>query len=307
MFAPALLLIAVAPPAKAPALSPAEQLTRAIAANKAISAKRATASSDDVAKVLEHSRAVVDKLLKADALKTGREFELASEAYADSFMFEPLQRVYELQLTAALLGDRDARVKLPQAWDRLVVSIGLGQRFGTAMHYSFETGGQEPYPMSSVPSSDVVAKAWKSLADLKPGATENEEVKRLAEEDQKDRTNFDRNTPGKMFLNDRKRRQRLAEIFQAGALTTAEDFSNAGLIQQHGEVPADYELAHECAVVAAVLKAPFGQSLCSVSYDRFLLSTGHRQRFGTQLGTMQRWWDRSNISPTQKRVLMAFE
>jgi hypothetical protein len=135
----------------------------------------------------------------------------------------------------------------------------------------------------------------RSLRSLLPveaqGATmqstkDNQELKRLCDEDQFDRTP----PPGKSidvaFLGprDKARLKRVKEIYRQNLLVTANDFDCAATVLQHGQVPEDFLLAHEFWVVA-ISKGKNDRdtlSLVAASEDRFLTNIGRPQRFGTQ-------------------------
>lgn len=117
-------------------------------------------------------------------------------------------------------------------------------------------------------------------------AKDNEELKRLSDEDQADRTppagkpiDWPNVTP-----RDRARLKRVKEIYTQNLLKTANDYDRAAIILQHGDVPEDYLLAHELWVVA-ISKGKNDKdtmSLAAASEDRFLMKIGRPQRFGTQ-------------------------
>jgi hypothetical protein len=126
-----------------------------------------------------------------------------------------------------------------------------------------------------------------------PGAQkDNAELERLFADDQSDRTTSE---GGKINWSvvgarDFDRRKRVMEVYAAGELRTAKDFYHAGMVLQHGNQSEDYLLCHEFCVAAVFLSASESGStwilkakwLAAASHDRFLLSIGRGQRFGTQ-------------------------
>jgi hypothetical protein len=73
-------------------------------------------------------------------------------------------------------------------------------------------------------------------------------------------------------------------LYREGKLVTGPDYLNAALVLQHGRAPEDFLLAHEFAVVAIGKgQASFASWLAAASEDRFLMTIGRKQRFGTQL------------------------
>ena len=120
-------------------------------------------------------------------------------------------------------------------------------------------------------------------APLKSEPKDNQELTRLMDEDQADRTppagkSIDWKVVGP---RDDARLKRVKEIYQQGQLMTGNDYFNVALLLQHGNTPDDYLLAHELAVVAISKKRGI-DSMAAVSEDRFLMSIGRPQRFGTQ-------------------------
>jgi len=86
------------------------------------------------------------------------------------------------------------------------------------------------------------------------------------------------------------RLKRVMELYIAGELKTGKDYFHAAMVLQHGKRPEDYLLCHELCV-AAVFKSGSSETadwlstakwLAAASEDRFLVSIGRPQRFGTQ-------------------------
>ena len=81
---------------------------------------------------------------------------------------------------------------------------------------------------------------------------------------------------------DLRRRTRVAELYAAGCLSTAKDFASAALIFQHGTVPEHYLQAYLFASRAVALGDVRETSMMALAIDRYLVSTGHKQLFGSQ-------------------------
>jgi hypothetical protein len=116
-----------------------------------------------------------------------------------------------------------------------------------------------------------------------PDAPDSAEIRRLAQEDQADRsrTFAEFQAGAKRFAaRDRERRRRMAQLLQEDRVVTAEDFDHAALLYQHGERPSDYLSARELAIVAG-MKGKYS-SLPALAEDRFLVSIHRPQRFGSQ-------------------------
>src|SRR5437870_3285091 len=82
---------------------------------------------------------------------------------------------------------------------------------------------------------------------------QSKELKKLYDDDQTDRTDFEKMDSAKlleMLKRDRTRRTRVAEIFAKGCLKSAEDYLNAATVFQHGEVPDHFYQAYIWAMKA---------------------------------------------------------
>lgn len=75
--------------------------------------------------------------------------------------------------------------------------------------------------------------------------------------------------------------KRVKELYSQNQLQTGNYYFNVALILQPSNTPEDYLLAHELSVVAISKKREV-ESLAAASEDRFLMSIGRPQRFGTQ-------------------------
>ena len=127
------------------------------------------------------------------------------------------------------------------------------------------------------PSLWAQSPATSSLKD-------NEELMRLYQEDQSDRTSKD----GKPIdwsavgPRDRAREARVKELYGNNQLHTGADYYHVAMILQHGGAPEDYLLAHELCIVAISKGEERAKWLAAASEDRFLISIGRPQRFATQ-------------------------
>src|SRR5689334_20663257 len=72
-----------------------------------------------------------------------------------------------------------------------------------------------------------------------------------------------------MVRADAERRQRTRELFDGGALTTANDFFAAAFVFQHGETPEDFLLAHVFAVRSLALGRTDAEWITAASLDRY--------------------------------------
>lgn len=106
-------------------------------------------------------------------------------------------------------------------------------------------------------------------------------VHELFLEDQKDReeANPDWN---KVSADDRRHREIVQKMLQAGELKTGQDYEDAAFIFQHGDKPQDYLLAHILAVDAIEKGRAAARWIAAATLDRYLQSVKEPQVFGTQ-------------------------
>ena len=118
----------------------------------------------------------------------------------------------------------------------------------------------------------------------------NAELRELFEADQLDRREGgDIDAIGR---RDRERRQRAAELFEAGVVVEADDFFHIAMLFQHGDSLEDWQRAHELALRAHQLGHAGAAWLAAAAYDRWLVNQGRPQKFGTQFrwdDEKQRW------------------
>jgi hypothetical protein len=82
---------------------------------------------------------------------------------------------------------------------------------------------------------------------------------------------------------DRARRLRIAGLMADHCLTTAADFRAAAMIFQHGEAPEHFFQAYLWARRATEMGDAFAKQLVALTIDRYLVSIGHKQLFGSQM------------------------
>lgn len=107
----------------------------------------------------------------------------------------------------------------------------------------------------------------------------SDEIKYLFETDQSDRLN------ALWVLNperDTIRLQRVKALYRAGLVTAPIDEYRAGMIYQHATCSDDYQTAHELAKAAADHGVAEARWLSHATYDRWQMSLGKPQTYGTQ-------------------------
>ena len=116
-------------------------------------------------------------------------------------------------------------------------------------------------------------------------ALRSQELTELVNADQKERDDWDNLTEDeklKMSENDLGRRKRVGEILGEGCFKTPEDYAAASLIYQHGNVPDHFFQAFVWASRAVALGDLNQKHLVTLTIDRYLISIGKKQLFGSQ-------------------------
>ena len=122
------------------------------------------------------------------------------------------------------------------------------------------------------------------------------ELKKLYKEDQIERLNIDFSQPQEalqrvtqeMMEHDKVRLARVHELINRKELKTGQDFLCAAMICQHSPRVEDYALAHLLALKASEMEyvpqegEPQPLWLAAAAKDRWLVSIGQPQDFGTQ-------------------------
>lgn len=133
----------------------------------------------------------------------------------------------------------------------------------------------------------VLAQGVPDATAVDNPSTAGAELKRLFDEDQAERTPV----PGKVtdwaavMLRDEARQRRVKELITSGSVSSGSDYYHAAMVMQHATEPDDYLLAHDLCVVAISKGEQQAKWLAAASLDRFLVSIGRPQRFGTQFSS----------------------
>ena len=165
-------------------------------------------------------------------------------------------------------------------------ALNLAVRAGCPLYVSeqvFQTLLEAEPPADAIQTSEarVVAAAKTSDVVALSAAEVSEELARMFAEDQADRTTqpFD---PQYVVPRDAARLARVKQLYHGQAIQTGEDYFHAAMILQHSPNTDDYLLAHEFCVSAIGAGVEQAKWLAAASEDRFLMSLGRPQRFGTQ-------------------------
>lgn len=111
------------------------------------------------------------------------------------------------------------------------------------------------------------------------------ELRDLVKADQKERDELDlsNNVDGdQLNKNDLIRRKRVGQIFAEGCMHTSEDYAAAALIYQHGDTSDHYYQAYIWANRSAEEGDLRQKQLAALAIDRYLISKGMKQLFGSQ-------------------------
>ncbi len=114
-------------------------------------------------------------------------------------------------------------------------------------------------------------------------AQDNSELKRMYEEDQYSRK-AEKIDWKELTKQDSTRRVRVGEMIKQDLLLTSNDFYHAAMIYQHGKDSISYKSAWEYSQKAFFMDKANENArwLSAASYDRYLLSIGKPQVYGTQ-------------------------
>jgi hypothetical protein len=117
-----------------------------------------------------------------------------------------------------------------------------------------------------------------------PPETDNLRLEELHLADQRDRERVYSSSKDADALRarDQTRRKEVAELMGRGEVNTGNDLYRAAVIYLHGAEPKDFLIAHRLAVLAAILGHRAARWLTAASHDRFLMSIGFAQNYGTQ-------------------------
>ncbi len=124
-------------------------------------------------------------------------------------------------------------------------------------------------------------------------ATDNDELRSIFEQDQADREGIadaGEAAWSAMAARDIERRARVNDLLAAGAVETGADHFHAAMVLQHGDTLASYRQACELAATARRLGDHRGAWLAAAALDRWLVSSGRPQRYGTQYQVKDGRW-----------------
>lgn len=125
-----------------------------------------------------------------------------------------------------------------------------------------------------------------SLSGQYDGAVEKR-IEEMFQADQADRQimterELTQDEATRLIANDFSRRQEVYSYISKGQVASGKAFHRAAFIFQHGDCSAHYKFASELAAKAIELGYKENKWIYAAALDRYLLSVGKREKFGTQ-------------------------
>ena len=119
------------------------------------------------------------------------------------------------------------------------------------------------------------------VLDGSPHPAISDRMRTIFSDDQEARTKEDIDWET-LSREDTERRAEVMGYLKKGQLTTGNDMYYAAFIFQHGNCPGHYQLANKLADKAMKLGYSDARWIYAATLDRYLLSVGKKQKFGTQ-------------------------
>ena len=124
--------------------------------------------------------------------------------------------------------------------------------------------------------TEIKQESEKGISEI-----DNAELIEIYENDQNDRKTDNINWQ-EVNKRDSLRRVRVNEIIDLNKIKTAKDYKNAAMVFQHGNDSTDYGKAVRFMKKAIDLDSTINKWLLAATTDRYLLSKGEPQIYGTQ-------------------------
>ncbi len=116
----------------------------------------------------------------------------------------------------------------------------------------------------------AASQSFAMQSSAQSATRDNEELKRMYQEDQSDRTLPTKSIDWSVVEpRDKARLARVKELYMQNKLQTGGDYFHAAMILQHSQASEDYLLAHELCVVAISKGNTDARALAAKSEDRF--------------------------------------
>ncbi len=117
-----------------------------------------------------------------------------------------------------------------------------------------------------------------------PPETDNLRIEELHISDQRDREHVYASAQEveTLRVRDSNRRQEVLDLMSRGEVNTPNDLYRSSVIFHHGTSPDDFLISHRLAVLASIQGHRGSRWLSAATLDRFLMSIGRPQIYGTQ-------------------------
>lgn len=142
----------------------------------------------------------------------------------------------------------------------------------------------------------------KRLGFYRKTSKSNKRLIELFEKNQKARYDGDwedKDFVKKLTKEEKQARKEILKMLEKGQIRTPDDFYRAAWFLHHGKDSRSHGLAVALAAASGHLSESWGKNLYAVALDRFLISIGQPQHFGTQLEKRRGKWI---LSPYNKRT-----
>ncbi len=128
----------------------------------------------------------------------------------------------------------------------------------------------------------ILFSVFFSCKNVQEKYGDNQELIKMYEEDQYDRSNESPVFWKLKVKSDSMHLARVRKMLDLGLVRTSNDYVNAAMIFQHGPFAEDHRMAIEMMKKAIELNPATNKSLLAAATDRYLISTGKPQIYGTQ-------------------------
>jgi hypothetical protein len=144
-----------------------------------------------------------------------------------------------------------------------------------------------PFDLVRATGPSTIATGWDETKTYSPedDLPSNPEMQRIFEADQKVRQPGAKIDWAIVSKSDAERREATRKLLNGGSLHSADDFTWAAFIFQHGETPDDYLLAHTLMLIAIKKGKADALWMATATLDRYLQSIHQPQIYGTQFLT----------------------
>ena len=159
-------------------------------------------------------------------------------------------------------------------------SLGILATFTLLLSSTAHAADEQAAPDSSFDTFKVIQSLTRDVHCSKARHSEiQKELAEISENDQAERLKPNAD----MTKNDTKRRVRVAAIAAEACLKEKNDYFIAAVVYQHGSLPEHYLQAIIYASKATELGHPVGGQMREATIDRYLMSLGYKQIFGSQV------------------------